>query len=99
MPENPYEPPKGQAVVRPSVGLWLVAVTMFSGLLASVSCTGCVGTVVYRLKHTEAMGRSLTPPPVPLNVADWIIFLFALGALLFTAVCALSVYRWLKSRI
>ena len=41
-----------------------------------------MAAATYRLKHTDVFGRSLIPPPVPLEVVDWALLgTFVLGAL------------------
>jgi uncharacterized membrane protein (DUF2068 family) len=52
-----------------------VLVSGLLGLLAIVLGATFLGIVWYRLSWTEAFGRFVTPPPIPLNVLDLAAFI------------------------
>jgi hypothetical protein len=75
MDENPYAAPAiPTPIARPIRAGWgflALAVTSCCATLAAIGAF--VWAANYRLDHTDAFGRSLAPPPIPLHVADGII--------------------------
>lgn len=79
--DNPYRPPtEPTAASAPRPILWppLLVGVLFS-LLAAAAFIAFCWAGWYRLENTEAMGRLITPPSVPLYVVDR--FLLAISLL------------------
>jgi hypothetical protein len=96
---NPYAAPAGNAADNFS-GLRTV-VLVLGGLASGVGAVAAAGVffwaAYYRIEPTDAFGRSLTPPPIPLGVADGVMVgSFLVGVVLAAAaVVALNMaVRW-----
>jgi len=77
MDVNPYSSPATQMPInRPSHAALVFFTLAAFGFYATPAAAGIfIWAAYYRLDDTDAFGRRLTPPPIPLNVADGIFFL------------------------
>jgi hypothetical protein len=86
---NPYEPPqKNTSDGDDPKGTGLLVFLCFVFVcLTLTSGAVSVWTANYRLDHTDAFGHRLTPPPIPLETADWVLlWAFIIGCI--SATCA-----------
>jgi hypothetical protein len=87
MEQNPYESPQSRFLLserRPVVWPFVVAsVILFAVAVASAIIFVRAGW--YRLSNTEAMGRYLVPPPIPLDLVDRVLLICLLVGFLTVA--------------
>lgn len=91
---NPYQAAQLPAIERPAPIWPSIVVTGLLLMLTIATAAAFSWAAWYRFENTEAMGRMLVPPTIPLHVIDG--FLVATGCVAaILGACTIGTFLWL----